>query len=99
MVHFLRFIRLWLPAIVVTFGVVVIAVGRNDNALDGGAGIIGAGLSIWLMNFLWRVGVRGDSERDEEADARAFFDRWGHWPDEPGPGSAEAERARVRQRD
>ena len=26
--------------------------------------IIGAGLSVWLLNLLFRVGVSGDRERD-----------------------------------
>jgi hypothetical protein len=39
------------------------------------------------MNFLWRIGVTGDRERGEEDEARRYFDRYGHWPDEPGPQS------------
>ena len=84
----LQFTRIWLPAIVVTGGVIVmIAGGGDDVALEGGGAIVGAGLAIWLLNVLHRMGVSGEHVRDEEEDARAFFDRWGHWPDEPGPGS------------
>jgi hypothetical protein len=83
----LSFTRVWLPAIVVTAGVVVMFVGGDDVALEGGGAIVGAGLAIWLLNVLHRMGVSGEHVRDEEEDARAFFDRWGHWPDEPGPGS------------
>lgn len=79
----LRFIRVWLPLIVVVGGVVAIAVGGDADALDGGAGIIGAGLSIWLLNLLHRIGVSGDHDRTDEDDARRFFDEHGHWPDEP----------------
>lgn len=88
----LRFTRIWLPAIVVTAGVAVMIIGGDDVAAEGGAGIVGAGLSIWLLNVLHRVGVTGEKTRDDEADARAFFDRWGHWPDEPGPGNGQARR-------
>lgn len=80
----LKFVRYWLPGIVVVGGLVVIAVGGDDIALEGGAAIIGAGLSVALLNFLYRIGVKGDRERDAEAQAREFFDRHGHWPDEPG---------------
>ena len=36
-----------------------------------------------LLNVLFRYGVAGDSERDDEDAARAYFDEHGHWPDEP----------------
>jgi hypothetical protein len=35
-----------------------------------------------LLNELYRLGMRGDQERDAEDAARAYFDRYGHWPDE-----------------
>ncbi len=67
-------------------GVTVMVVGGFDEiALEGGAGIIGAGLSIWLMNILFRVGLDNDRDRDEEDAARDFLDAHGHWPDEPAP--------------
>ncbi len=50
-----------------------------------------AGLSVWLLNWLYRVGVAGERERDQEDHAREFFDRHGVWPDEV---SAE-DRARL----
>jgi hypothetical protein len=77
-----RFVRIWLPAAVVALGVAVILIRRDLTGLEGGAGIIGAGLAIWLLNFLFRVGVSGDRERDREDEARAYFDRHGRWPDE-----------------
>ena len=76
------FVRTWLPAIVVVGGVAVICIGRSETALEGGAGIIGAGLSIWLFNVLLRVGYTGEVDRHHEQDAREFFDRTGVWPDE-----------------
>jgi hypothetical protein len=78
-------VRHILPAAVTLAGILVMAIGGDDDALEGGAAIVGAGLSIWLMNLLWRIGFAGDRDRVEEDDARAFFDRHGHWPDEPPP--------------
>lgn len=78
----LRLIRYVLPAIVTAVGVGLMAFGGGEDALEGGAAVVGAGLSIWLMNFLWRVGVSGDRDRDEEQAARAHFDEHGRWPDE-----------------
>lgn len=85
----LPFVRIWLPVIVTLGGIVVMVVGGFDDiALEGGAGIIGAGLAIWLMNVLFRVGLHDDVDRDREDAARDFYGAHGHWPDEPGPGNA-----------
>lgn len=97
------FVRIWLPAIICTGGVLVIVIGRDENAYDGGAAIIGAGLSVWLLNLLFRVGVTGDHERADEDAARLFFDEHGRWPDDPPPpdppaGSAPAPRAHPHER-
>lgn len=78
----LRVIRYVLPAVVTVVGIALMAFGGGEDGLEGGAAVVGAGLSIWLMNFLWRVGVSGDRDRDDEQAARAYFDEHGHWPDD-----------------
>lgn len=90
------FVRSWLPAIVVLGGVALICIERTETALEGGAGIIGAGLSIWLFNVLLRVGYTGEKDRVEEEDARAFFDRTGEWPDEASDETHRRDAARRR---
>ena len=81
-----RFIRVWLPVIICLGGIAALIIEPNINGLEGAAMIVGAGLSVWLFNWLFRVGVEGDKERDQEDEARAFFDRHGVWPDEVPPG-------------
>jgi hypothetical protein len=81
----LRIIRVWLPAAVVVLGIVLFIIDPTTDTALGSAAIIGAGLSIWLLNVLFRMGVKGDRERDTEAAARRFLDEHGHWPDEPPP--------------
>jgi hypothetical protein len=76
------FVRIWLPVIVVVGGVLAIALGPEDIRWEGGLGIIGAGLAIWMINVLFRIGATGDLERDEEDRAREYFDRHGRWPGE-----------------
>ena len=79
----MRWVRTWLPLAIIAAGVVVaVAGGLSETSLEGGGLLISAGLSVWLLNLLYRVGVTGDRDRGEEDDARAFFDRHGHWPDE-----------------
>jgi hypothetical protein len=65
---------------VVLSGVVVMALGGESN-LEGGAGIVSAGLAVYLINWLFRAGVSGDRQRLAEQAARDYFDRHGHWPD------------------
>ena len=43
---------------------------------------VGSGLALLLLNVLYRYGVKGDEERDEEEQARDYFAQHGHWPDE-----------------
>jgi hypothetical protein len=82
----MRFVRLWLPVAIIAGGLaVIIATGGSEDGLEGGFLLIGAGLSVWLLNFMYRVSVKGERDRDREDEARAFFDEHGHWPDEPPP--------------
>jgi hypothetical protein len=90
----MRFVRIGLPIAICLAGVIAIAIQPDRNGLEGGILIVSAGLSVWLLNWLYRVGVAGERERDEEDEARAFFDRHGVWPDELSAG----ERARLERR-
>jgi hypothetical protein len=74
------FVRWILPALICLGGLIAIIIAPSEA--EAGALIISAGLSVWLLNFLYRVGVRGDRERHREDEARDYFDRHGHWPDE-----------------
>ncbi|HZL48215.1 MAG TPA: hypothetical protein VFC30_04285 [Solirubrobacteraceae bacterium] len=73
-------VRYVLPSIVVLGGLVVMALG-GESRLEGGAGIVSAGLAIFFLNWLFRTGVTGERERDAEEAARDYFDRHGRWPD------------------
>jgi hypothetical protein len=74
-------LRYVLPAAVLLGGLVVMALG-SESDLEGGAGIVSAGLAIYAMNWLYRASVDGDRARDEEEAARAYLQAHGHWPDE-----------------
>jgi hypothetical protein len=75
----LNAIRYVLPAAVVVGGLIVMALG-SENDLEGGAGIVSAGLAIYFLNWLFRLGTAGERERDAEEAARDYFDRHGRWP-------------------
>lgn len=77
-------VRYAIPALVVLGGIVVMALGSEAD-VEGGAGIVSAGLAVYAMNWLYRASVNGDRERDAEEAARDYLDVHGHWPDEPPP--------------
>jgi hypothetical protein len=76
-------IRFGLPAALVVARVAVGAFGiGGESSLEGAFLFLAAGLSVLLLNALFRYGVAGDRERDDEHAARGYFDAHGHWPDE-----------------
>jgi hypothetical protein len=72
-------IRYVLPAVVTLCGAVIMAFG-SETDLEGGASIVSAGLAIYFLNWLYRIGVTGDRQRDTEEAAREYFARHGRWP-------------------
>jgi len=75
----LRSVRYGLPAVIVLAGIVIMSLG-GETELEGGAAIVGAGLAVYLLNWLVRLGASGDREREEEDRAREYFSRHGRWP-------------------
>jgi hypothetical protein len=78
----LLFVRYGLGAAMVAGGVVLIVINPSGLGVDGFAMAVGGGLSVLLINFLFRLGASGDRERQQEEDARTYFDEHGVWPDE-----------------
>ncbi len=76
---FLRVIRYVLPVVVVIGGIVVMSFG-DESQLEGGAGIVSAGLAIYFLNWVVRLGASGDREREREEAAREFYAKHGRWP-------------------
>lgn len=83
---FMKIVRIWVPVAILVAGVALVVVrGGDETSLEGCAALWGAGLSVALLNWLHRIGVSGDSARVEEDEARAYFARYGRWPDEVPP--------------
>src|SRR5712691_3345477 len=76
------FVRYGIPLALVVAGIVLLFAADRSVATEAWAGFTGAGISVFLLNLLFRIGVEGDAERDREDEARAYFDRHGRWPDE-----------------
>jgi hypothetical protein len=82
----MKFVRIWLPVTILAAGLLLIVVrGGDETSIEGAAALWGAGLSVALLNWLHRIGVSGDSARDDEDEARAYFDQHGRWPDDVPP--------------
>jgi hypothetical protein len=73
-------VRYGIAAVLILTGVVVAFASKSAGA-EGWALFTGAGVSVLLLNLLFRIGVQGDRERDREEDARRYFDEHGKWPD------------------
>ena len=76
-------VRYVLPAVILLAGVVALLVSDTLTGLEGLAMGIGVAGSVLLLNVLYRIGVRGDLERDDEEAARVYYDEHGRWPDDP----------------
>jgi hypothetical protein len=70
------------PTLLVLLGVISLAVNLGGFGVEGFGLFVGAGLSILLLNVLFRLGVQSDADRDREEAARAFYAEHGRWPDE-----------------
>lgn len=71
--------RYVLPTVIAIAGIAIMAMG-GENDLEGGASIVSAGLAVYFLNWLFRIGARGDREREDEHAAREYFAKHGRWP-------------------
>jgi hypothetical protein len=78
-------VRYGIGAVMVTAGIVILILNPGGFGVDGFALAVGGGLSVLMINFLFRLGVTGDLEREEEERARQYLEEHGHWPDEEPP--------------
>ena len=75
-------VRYGIGAVMVLAGVVALIVVPGDMGAHAFASAIGAGLSVVLLNMLYRLSVSGDGDREREEEARRYLDEYGVWPDE-----------------
>jgi len=75
-------VRYLLPLVLFIAGWVVLFVADDSVRWDGWGMCMGAAGAILLLNVLFRVGAKGDQERDDEHAAREYYAEHGRWPDE-----------------
>lgn len=76
-------IRYALPGAICLVAVVFLVIDPGAN-FEGAMALLGAGLSVLLVNVLFRYGVTSDRDRSDEDAARRHFDRHGRWPEDAG---------------
>jgi hypothetical protein len=75
-------VRYVLPLLLFVGGILMLVLEPNSIGIEGFAMATGAALSVLLLNWLYRAGVKGDHERTAEDDARKFYARTGRWPED-----------------
>ena len=96
-------VRYGIGGVMVLAGVVALIVIGGEVGAFGFASATGAGLSVVLLNLLYRLSVSSDREREREEEARRYLDDHGVWPDDdeadtdthPSVGRSPTGRARV----
>ena len=83
--------RVWLPLSIVVAGLVLIVIGHgsysnlaNTRSLESAAGVslLLVALIVWMLNWMYRLSIQSNEDRETEERAREYFDRTGRWPDE-----------------
>ena len=86
--------RIWLPLAIAVAGIVLIVLGHgsysqvaNTQSLESaaGVGLLIVALIVWMLNWMYRLSLRSNEDREYEERAREYFDRTGRWPDEDEP--------------
>jgi drug/metabolite transporter (DMT)-like permease len=79
----LKITRIWLPVAIAVAGVVAIVLGRGHTALAGaGVVLLGTAVMVWMVNWLFRLSLESNRDREREEEARVYFDEHGRWPDD-----------------
>jgi hypothetical protein len=79
----LKLTRVWLPLGIAAAGVACIVIGHARTAAAGaGVVLLGIALMVWMLNWMFRMSVESNRDRDREEEARRYFDEHGRWPGE-----------------
>jgi threonine/homoserine/homoserine lactone efflux protein len=79
------FVRYGLPILLLVAGGVLIGLGHASTHSPAAAtGLVLAGLALttWMFNWLFRLSIESNHDREKEEQARDYFTQHGHWPGE-----------------
>jgi hypothetical protein len=78
----MKLLRYGIPAVLTVVGVLALSFGDDSTRYELFGMCVGAALALLLFTLLFRIGVKGEREREEEEEARRYLAEHGHWPDE-----------------
>ena len=85
--RYMWIVRYGLPVLLLVLGVIGIIVGHASTrspAAAGGVVFIGLALTVWMLNWMFRMSIESNQDREKEERARDFYSEHGYWPGE-GP--------------
>ncbi len=77
--------RVWLPVGIGLAGLVGIMIGRGSTSSPwaaAGVSLMLVAVIVWMINWMYRIGVQSNRDRDREEQARQYFQEHGRWPEE-----------------
>ena len=77
-------VRVGVPLAIAVAGVVAIVIGHgraSSPTAAAGVALIIAAIIVWMLNWMNRMSVQSNQDRDREEEARAYIDAHGRWPD------------------
>ncbi len=81
----LKLVRVVLPLGIAVAGLVAIIAGHanpNNTLAAAGVALLIVALIVWMINWMYRLSMESNVDREREELAREYFDRTGHWPGE-----------------
>jgi len=88
----LLFVRYGIAILMVIAGIVAYEQGPKWQGF--GVVVMGFGLCVVMINGMFRLSLKSNTERDVEEDAREFYAEHGYWPDEAARQDVRASSSR-----
>jgi hypothetical protein len=76
-------LRHGLAGVLVIAGVIGIILGHGRTIVaSAGVVMLGIAAMVWLLNWLFRLGLSSNEDRIRDEEARDYYSQHGHWPGE-----------------
>jgi threonine/homoserine/homoserine lactone efflux protein len=78
-------VRYGLPLALVIAGIVLMVIGHgrtSSTAAATGLVLVGVAVISWMLNWMFRMSIDSNRDREKEEAARDYFSQHGHWPGE-----------------
>jgi hypothetical protein len=75
-------VRYGIGGVIVLGAIVLLIVSPGGIGVDGFAIAAGGGLSVLMINFMYRLSVSSELDRNREEQARVYLEEHGEWPED-----------------